>query len=661
MENRVENFKEIIEERLFVTTDDDVSLAVLIRRPVTNQKLPVLMTYTPYRVSTGLGGVDLLDFATYGYVTLIFDVRGTGDSSGLCDSIYSDGERRDGLFMINWAASQSWSDGNVGMWGLSYGAVISIQMAAEAPPALKAIIARSGSDDPFAEWTNRGGVPRNYIYESYSPFMSARNFAPPSYLLWGDKWIGIWCERLEGNTPWGISFLNEIEDSKFWRDRAARSNLSKISCPVFVVEGWSDWYSNPMLRIFSQLQGVKRALIGPWGHQWPNNALPGPRINWQKEALLWWDKWLKGIDTGIEKTPPLTIYVEKYRPPGNFIDHSPGYFITADQWPIRKTKEIKFFFDCTTLRLINSPLGSDTQIEIPYSPKAGQYSGKTGGGPFRYNVLKPGDQRLESQRSITFFAGVNEKKTLIIGNPKAQLFLSSESDIGQISATLIDQAPNGSELLISRGFINISYADYPEKNPTVLEANQIYEVNLELHALAYQLDPGHRIGLKLAAADFQMSWPAAHPFLLTLHNTAEFCPSLTVPYFSPNSLGSETGSDLASIELLIDDQAPVSPPVSYQLIEDLVNNEVGYRFESQTVFGNEGSLRINIDQPGFAEISAQSVYEETNGPHRISIEADCTTASDPFEIWHQTEVSVVLDGAEFFRRTYQSRKPRHLF
>ncbi|MDA2963196.1 MAG: CocE/NonD family hydrolase [Actinomycetota bacterium] len=654
-------FEEIIEEHLLVNTDENISLAVLIRRPKTDQKLPVLMTYTPYRVSTGLGGVDLLDFAKYGYVTLIFDVRGTGDSSGICDSIYSDDERADGLFMINWAASQSWCNGNVGMWGISYGAIISIQMAAKVPSALKAIIARSGSDDPFAEWTNLGGVPRNYIYESYSPFMSARNFAPPSIKLWGDKWQEIWQQRLDGNTPWGISFLNEIEDSNFWRDRAAVSQLNEIACPVFVVEGWSDWYSNPMLRIFSKLQGSKRALIGPWGHQWPHKALPGPRINWHKEALLWWDHWLKGIDNGIEKSSPLTIYVEKYRQPSNFIEDSPGFFITAKKWPIEKTHEVTYFLNYSDLALSTNQPESDERIEIPYSPKAGQYSGKVGGGPFRYNVLKPLDQRLESHRSITFLSGVNKDKTLIVGNPKAHLYLSSDSDLGQISASLVDKAPNGSESLISRGFINISYAHYPKEKPAPLKANEIYEVDIQLHALAYQLEPGHRIALKLAAADVQMSWPAAHPFTLTLHNSKRLQSSLTVPYLAPDLLGSQTGSLPATIELLTSDKAPELPSVSYQLTEDIVNNEFGYRFESKAVFGNSGLLRINNTQPGFAEISARSIYEEVNGPHEFRIEADCTTTSDPTDIWHQVEIIVTVDGKEYFRRSYESRKPRRLF
>ena len=652
-------YEDIVEERIFVTAEDGVRLALLIKRPKSDEKFPVLMTYTPYRVSTGLGGVDLLEFAKYGYATVIFDVRGTGDSSGISDSVYSDGERSDGLFMIDWAAKQSWSDGKVGLWGISYGAIISLQMAAKAPAALKAIIARSGSDDPFAEWTNIGGTPRNYIYESYSPFMSARNFAPPSAKLWGDKWRDIWRERLEGNTPWGISFLNEIEDSQFWRDRAARGELDQITCPVFVVEGWSDWYSNPMLRIFAKLKGEKRALIGPWGHQWPNNALPGPRIDWHSEALRWWDRWLK--DEDVELGAPLTIYVEKYRKPSNFIADSPGYFITGTQWPIENTTHQIYALNLSEMNLVQNSSNLQvknnvSELAIPYSPKAGSFSGKVGGGPFRFNVLKPVDQRLESERSITLLDAIAKESVLIVGNPKARLYLSSDSDIGQVSLSLIDQAPDGSQSLLSRGFINIAYTDYPRQVPAPLVPGKVYQVDLELVALAYQLDPGHCIGIKIGSADFQMSWPAAHPFKLTLHSSEKYLSAVTIPYLPLPA--SDTG---ATIKVIIGDKAPELPLVSYHLTEDLVNNEIGYQFESKSVFANAGQLKVNSVEPGFAEITARSIYTEENGSDQIWISADCTTASDPMEIWHKVEIIATVNGEEYFKKSFSTKRARRLF
>lgn len=649
-------FERIIKENFFVTTPDGISLAVTIQRPETDLPLPCLMTYTPYRISSGLGGVDLLEFAKHGYVTLIYDVRGTGDSSGTCDSVYSDNERADGLFMIDWASKQPWCDGKVGMWGISYGAIISLQMAAESPPALKAIIARSGSDDPFAEWTNLGGVPRNYIYESFSPFMSARNFAPPSYERWGEKWMDIWQERLDANLPWGISFLENIEDSVFWRNRATRSKIENITCPVFVVEGWSDWYSNPMLRIFSRLRCPKRALIGPWGHQWPNRALPGPRINWEKEALLWWDYWLKGKDNGFIDTPALSIFVQQPTEPANFTPVSDGWFYTDENWPVSNTQVVLYHLDPES-KVLQSDFPQESKKEcLPYSPLAGRYSGKVGGGPFRYNVLRPLDQRFESNNSLTLTGNEVAENYLIIGNPKVSLFLSSNTEIGQISASLIDIFPNGVEALISRQFLNMSYANYPEGEVTPLTPELIYQVDVELVATAYEMRAGHRLALKLACADFQMSWPSVKPFILTLHSSPSHPSSLMVPTIT--SISKQIPS---SIQLLKSDESPVLPDVSYEVFEDQVTAEVGYRFQSKSVFGNSGELRFKKDDPASAAINASSIFEEEVNSKRVKVVASCTTSSDHLHIYHDVTISITIDGKDYWEKSWSAKKERRVF
>jgi len=641
----------IIKEQFLVTVADGTELAVTIHRPDVTEPLPCLMTYTPYRVSTGLGGVDLLDFAKYGYVTMIYDVRGTGDSSGANDSIYCDGERVDGIFMIDWAAKQHWCDGQVGMWGLSYGAIISLQMAAEVPSALKAIIVRSGSDDPFAEWTNLGGVPRNYIYESYSPFMSARNFAPPSPQIWGHRWEEIWRERLEKSTPWGISFLNQIEDSKFWRDRAARAKLKSIKCPVFVVEGWSDWYFNPMLRIYGMLNSPKRALIGPWGHQWPHRALPGPRIDWEQEALLWWDHWLKGAANGLPESAPLTIFVQEPYKPSNYRAVATGSYFTDSSWPISTSEPMHLYLDLANDSLTASAPQGDLERELPYAPRAGAHSGIVGGGPFRYSVLRPLDQRLENVNSLTLVGELIKEEFRIIGNPKLRIQIASDCEIGQLSAALVDQAPDGTQTLISRQFQNLSYANYPSKIEA-LRPGEFMPVEIELVAAAYEMRAGHRLALKLATANFLMSWPPVRSFVLKLKSAkAEMIiPKVMAPT-----------SKAPTIKPLAKDDEPVLPEVSFEIFEDLATNELGYRFQSKSVFGNFGEFRFKISDPAHATIRAYAIYEEMAAEKKVEVVADCATISDVNSIRHEVQIAITLGGAPYWSKKWEISKERRYF
>src|SRR5437667_769594 len=119
------------------------------------EPLPVLLEYLPYRKDDGLFERDW-DLYTYlvdrGYVCVKVDLRGTGRSEGRPpDREYSDQEHRDGDAVIEWLAGRPWSNGRIGMWGISWGGCNAIQMAwrEETPAALRAILAIDASDDLF--------------------------------------------------------------------------------------------------------------------------------------------------------------------------------------------------------------------------------------------------------------------------------------------------------------------------------------------------------------------------------------------------------------------------------------------------------------------------------------------------------------------------------
>ena len=105
--------------------------------------------------------------------------RGTGNSGGSSTDIYSERERRDGYEAVEWVAAQPWCSGAVGMWGMSYGGVVQWQVAAQRPPHLRTLVMGSSNTDVYLDWTHPGGSIRPYMFDSYSPLMTAYNFAPP--------------------------------------------------------------------------------------------------------------------------------------------------------------------------------------------------------------------------------------------------------------------------------------------------------------------------------------------------------------------------------------------------------------------------------------------------------------------------------------------------
>ena len=109
--------------------------------------------------------------------------------------------------------------------------------------------------------------------------------------------------------------------------------------------GWADCYPTPILRAFSKIDVPKKVFIGPWGHFWPEEALPGPRIDFRHELLKWFDHWLKGKDTGVMQEPPVTLFVRSYKEPQPMmpIDDN-GAWRAEMEWPLSRTRSVPLYF-----------------------------------------------------------------------------------------------------------------------------------------------------------------------------------------------------------------------------------------------------------------------------------------------------------------------------
>ena len=147
-----------IERReVWIAMPDGVRLAADLYLPneiEPAERLPVLLEYIPYRKTESRSSTYLLAsyFVRRGYVVARVDIRGTGNSEGsLVEYEYSDQEQTDAEAVIDWLSKQSFSNGNVGMFGISWGGFNSIHLAMRNPPALKAIIAIMATDDLFED------------------------------------------------------------------------------------------------------------------------------------------------------------------------------------------------------------------------------------------------------------------------------------------------------------------------------------------------------------------------------------------------------------------------------------------------------------------------------------------------------------------------------
>jgi predicted acyl esterase len=330
-------------ENDWIPTQDGVRLSVTLYMPegaAIDAKFPAILEYQPYRKDDGMASRDYglySYFARRGYVCARVDVRGFGASEGVpTDREYSTQEQEDGLRIISWLARQSWSNGNVGMMGISWSGFNAMQMAMQNPPELKAILAVDATAELFHDDVHyidgMAHVDEFELNMDMAPGMTGA----PDYTL-DENILG---PRFDV-APWSLLYLKHQHDGPFWRSPVRP--LSTIKIPSFLIGGLLDGYRDSIPAMLEQSPAPIRALIGPWNHTFPNEAVPGPAIEWREDAVRWWDHWLKGRDTGVLDDPRLVIYMQHWHPPDPNLAQVPGEWRRELVWPPRDASPIEFF------------------------------------------------------------------------------------------------------------------------------------------------------------------------------------------------------------------------------------------------------------------------------------------------------------------------------
>jgi len=328
-----------------MTRDDDVAVPMRdgihvladVHRPAEPGRYPVLIAASPYpRQIQNLGApAGFIEagasdfFVPRGYAHVIANIRGTGGSGGTW-GFFDGQERRDMHDLVEWAAAQPWSDGNVGMVGISYFAMTQMEAAVERPPHLKAIMPIACTFDLYESATHHGLMSSSFV----TPFLSmiGMTSARPD-AFWRSRLIDAVREILltpaihkkfehangeaaiaglkvllklhHAPHPWddlwlAIAAEHPLHDA-WWEDRNLLPLLDRVTIPVYL---GCDWMNVPLhlpqtfpaYEKLTRSPHVRVAMLGEHGLAWPWESL-------HIEALAWFDHWLKGLDTGILDGP----------------------------------------------------------------------------------------------------------------------------------------------------------------------------------------------------------------------------------------------------------------------------------------------------------------------------------------------------------------------
>ena len=294
--------------------------------------VPAILEYLPYRKRDGTCARDALThpwFAARGYACLRVDMRGSGDSEGLMFDEYAPQEQADALAVIDWIAAQPWCSGAVGMMGISWGGFNALQVAALRPPALKAIVTLCSTVDRFADDIHyKGGCLLNENL-GWGGTMLSYQSRPPDPALVGDAWREMWLERLEKLPFFAADWLAHPTRDEYWKHGSVCEDYSAIQAATLAVGGWGDAYRNAVGALVENLSCPAKGIVGPWVHKYPHFAVPEPRIGFLQVALRWWDRWLKGVENGVEDESDLRQYLLRSEPPRASYAHREGEWVAG--------------------------------------------------------------------------------------------------------------------------------------------------------------------------------------------------------------------------------------------------------------------------------------------------------------------------------------------
>ena len=292
------------------------------------------------------------------------------------------------------------------------------------------------------------------------------------------------------------------------------------TCPVLVVGGWADAYTNAVPRLLEGLEVPRLGIIGPWGHIYPQDGVPGPAVGYLQEATRWWDQWLKGRDTGIMSEPMLRAYIEDPVPPEGTRLHVPGCWIGEPVYPSPNIQPLALHLRADhSLGAADAPgavaPGADApstlSIRSPQShgKAAGEWMGA--GCPGEH----PTDQRLDDGGALVFETSMLEHDIVVLGAPRVEVRIAADAPVAQLALRLADVAPDGRATRVSYQVLNLTHRDSHE-HPQPLKPGAFYDVVVVMNACGHRFLPRHRIRLSIASAYWPHVWPAPYPATLTI-------------------------------------------------------------------------------------------------------------------------------------------------
>jgi putative CocE/NonD family hydrolase len=527
---------------------------------------PVLLTMTPYGKGQGgssspgsasspgggspTGGAD--DYlAQRGYIEVVEDVRGTGDSNGswgLFDPI----QQQDAIRVLRWAAHLPHADGRVGTYGPSYLGIDQLLLAGAVGrhSPLKAIFPMVPANDIYRDTSFMGGLLDFEFDELYLGLTGAGNIANPVGDTASDPALlsdlaGIETDHADGLASYhAAATLNvlgggdEAYDGSYWRARNPQTYLRRIvanQIPAYIVGGEFDLFQRGEPLDYAELQnawdhrsptapmlpgqrvtGRYQLIDGPWEH------LNGSSVDVDPLELEWFDTWLKHERTGMARTPT----------PLHYYDLGTGRFEETTTYPFTGARATRFYLGAGNALTDSKPPRTATTDAIVWSP-----SGNPCGRPVdqwsmggisipahEAGLLAPcADEDRPAQAgpwTISYTSAPFTRPAAVAGPITATIYASATTPETELVAELEDVTPSGSSYPLTEGALLgslraldasrswtvdgmtlLPYHPYTLASVRPVTAGKVTEYQIEIFPTLATIAPGDRLRLTLSTVD----------------------------------------------------------------------------------------------------------------------------------------------------------------
>ena len=530
-----------VETNLSVPMRDGVKLYADVYRPEGQGPFPVLLQRTPYDKTTpgSMLSLDPLKAAKQGYAVVIQDTRGRYTSEGEFYCFRDD--INDGYDTVEWAASQPWSSGKVGMYGASYVGATQWLAALARPPHLTAIVPNVTASNYHEGWAYQGGAfelgfniswtmsqltlanfanvasVKKVPQERQQKLIEAVDSLQSSFL---HSPLKEFPHLKDGLADYFYDWIAHPNYDEYWKKLSIEEYHSVITVPSLNIGGWYDIFLGGTIRNYSGMrekagsEDAKRGhklLIGPWLHSSRGGSLVGSHyFGLAADALAidldgihfkWFDYWLKGESNSVLDEAPVSIFVM-----------GDNVWRDEQEWPLARAKPTNYYFH--SQGQANSLHGNGVLSTV--SP------GEEPVDVFLYNPANPvptmggalccnsyfvangafEQKEIEAREDVLVYTTPPlEREVEVTGPVTVTLWAATSATDTDFTAKLVDVCEDGCARNLTDGIIRARYRDSTAA-PQLLESGKAYRYTIDLWATSNVFKAGHRIRVEISSSNF---------------------------------------------------------------------------------------------------------------------------------------------------------------